>query len=94
MLRDVTSAVYKGDYTIELTFDDGARGNVDFSEYTQRGGVFERLKDVDAFREFTVNTELGTLTWNDEVDIAPETLYALATGKPLPPWMDTARSEA
>ena len=39
------------------------------------------------FRKFSVNEELGVLTWENEVDIAPETLYAEATGEPLPQWM-------
>jgi hypothetical protein len=50
-------------------------------------GVFKRFRDLTFFREFRVNEELGTLTWSDESDIAPETLYAAATGAPLPDWM-------
>jgi hypothetical protein len=34
-----------------------------------------------------VDPELGTLSWYGEVDIAPETLYAEATGRSLPDWM-------
>jgi hypothetical protein len=29
------------------------------------------------------------LTWGDQLDIAPETLYAAATGRDLPAWMET-----
>lgn len=87
MLHDVVSALYKGGYRIELVFDNGERGVVDFSPYLQRGGVFKRFHDVSFFREFRVDPELGTLTWADEIDVAPETLYAQATGAPLPDWM-------
>lgn len=87
MIRDVVSATYRGGHRIELTFDDGERGTVDFSPYLRRGGVFARFRDVNFFRSFRVNPELGTLTWAGEIDIAPETLYALATGSPLPHWM-------
>ena len=87
MLHDVVSASYKGGYRIELTFDNGEQGVVDFSPYLQRGGVFKRFRDVSFFREFQVDPELGTLTWADEIDVAPETLYAQATGSPLPDWM-------
>jgi len=86
MIHDVVSAVYRGGYKIEVTFDDGEKGVIDFSKYLRRGGVFERFKDMDFFRGFTINQELGILTWQDEIDIAPETLYADATGKPLPSW--------
>jgi hypothetical protein len=41
---------------------------------------------MDFFRAFTINQELRILTWQDEIDISPETLYADATGKPLPSW--------
>jgi hypothetical protein len=50
-------------------------------------GVFKRFRDLTFFREFRVDAELGTLTWGDEIDIAPETLYAAATGAPLRDWM-------
>ena len=88
MLHDVVSAVYRGDYLIEIEFDDGQRGIVDFSKYLERRGVFERFRDIEFFRNFVVNKELGILTWNNEIDIAPETLYAEATGTALPAWME------
>ena len=50
--------------------------------------MFERFKDLEFFRSFSVNKELGVLTWGGEIDIAPETLYAEATGTALPAWMN------
>jgi len=88
MIHDVVSAVYRGGHKIEVTFDDGKKGVIDFVKYLRRGGVFERFKDMDFFRSFTINQELGILTWGDEIDIAPETLYAEATGRPLPDWTE------
>ncbi len=32
-MQDVVSAVYKGDYRIEVTFEDGKKGTVDFTKY-------------------------------------------------------------
>ena len=93
MLRDLVSATYKGEYLIELAFEDGERGTVDFSSYADRGGVFERFKDIEYFRRFSVNAELGTLTWDGELDIAPESLYARATRQALPEWMRPATHE-
>ena len=87
MLHDVVSAVYHRGYRIELEFDDGQRGTVDFARYLERRGVFERFRDLEFFRSFSINEELGVLTWGDEIDIAPETLYAEATGTALPAWM-------
>ena len=87
MVHDVVSAQYRSGYRIEVVFDDGRRGIVDLSKYAERGGVFERFRDMEFFRDFKINEELGVLTWGEELDIAPETLYAEATGEPLPGWM-------
>jgi hypothetical protein len=92
MLKDVISANYKGKYKIEVTFEDGVTGVVDFSKYLSKGGVFEKFKDIEFFKNFKINEELGVLTWGDEVDIAPETLYAEAKNSPLPDWMDSKES--
>jgi len=94
MIHDVVKAEYKGDYRIELTFDDGRKGVVDFSRYLKKGGVFERFRDSNFFKDFKVDQELGTLTWEGEIDIAPETLYADATNTPLPDWMIPDESPA
>jgi hypothetical protein len=91
MIHDVVSASYKGEYRIEVTFDDDKRGVVDFSKYLHKGGVFERFNDIGFFKNFKINKELGVLTWQDEIDIAPETLYAEATGTSLPSWMQKKR---
>jgi hypothetical protein len=87
MIHDVVSAEHRGGYRIELAFDNGRRGVIDFSKFLYRGGVFERFRDMEFFRSFKINEELGVLTWGDDVDIAPETLYSEATGEPLPEWM-------
>ena len=88
MIHDVISAVYQGGYRIEVTFDDGKKGVVDFEKYLRCGGVFERFRDIEFFRTFAVNQELGILTWQDKIDIAPETLYMEATGAPFPDWAE------
>jgi hypothetical protein len=87
MIHDVVVAEYKGEFKIEVEFDDGRRGIVDFSGYAKRGGVFTRFRNKAFFRNFHINKELGVLAWGDDVDIAPEVLYAEATGEPLPKWM-------
>ncbi|MDE2707132.1 MAG: DUF2442 domain-containing protein [Gemmatimonadota bacterium] len=49
MLHDVVSAIYQGDYLIELEFDNGQRGTVDFAKYLERRGVFEQFRDLEFF---------------------------------------------
>lgn len=89
MYKDVVSAIYYEDYKIKLTFEDGKGGIVDFHKYLQKGGVFKKFSDLEYFKKFKIDDELGVLTWNGEIDIAPETIYNEATNIPLPNWMAT-----
>jgi hypothetical protein len=94
MIPDVVRAVHKGGYLIEVHFEDGSSGTVDFSGYPSRGGVFSRFSDLEYFRSFEINPELGVLSWCGEADIAPETLFALATGASPAPWSESIVSKA
>lgn len=94
MYKELVAAEYVGGYQISLKFEDGAEGTVDFSGYLSKGGVFEKFKDLDFFQKFKINQDFGVLTWADEIDIAPETLYAVATGTTLPGWMRPAEPAA
>lgn len=87
MYIDIVSARYLSDYRIEVSFENGKSGVVDFTKFISKGGVFSRLSDLDVFKRFHVNEELGVITWDDEIDVAPEILYSQATGEPLPHWM-------
>ena len=71
-----------------MEFDDSKKGIMDFSRFLTRGGVFERFRDINYFCQFEINKELGVLVWPNEVDIAPEVLYAEATRSRLPDWME------
>ncbi len=87
MLLDVVSAKYCGDYKIKITFEDGKSGIVDFLPYLKKGGIFEKFKNIDFFKSFSIDNEVGVLTWKNEIDIAPETLYSAATNSSLPSWV-------
>jgi hypothetical protein len=89
MYYDLVSANYIDGYQIELTFEDGKSGIVDFQKYIEKGGIFSRLKDLELFRNFQINKDFRIISWNAEIDIAPETLYSDATGAPLPNWMES-----
>lgn len=87
-MQDVVSANYCEGYKIELRFEDGNGGIVDFSNFLCRGGVFKKFEDINFFKDFRINKDLGVITWNDEIDIAPESLYSYATDSALPAWME------
>lgn len=81
MILDAVSARHVREYEIELEFEDGAKGVVDFSQYRNRGGVFSKFNDMEYFKNFTIDKKLGVISWEDGVDIAPETLSSKASGK-------------
>lgn len=83
MILDVISARHLRGYELELEFENGAKGIVDFSQYRSRGGVFCKFNDMEYFKNFRIDKELGVISWENGVDIAPETLYSKAVGKAI-----------
>jgi hypothetical protein len=60
--------------TRELDFEERVVGS---------GGVFAPLEDMVFFRQVKVDPEAGTIVWPNEVDLCPDVLYSLVTGKPI-----------
>jgi hypothetical protein len=65
-------------YAVHVRFEDGTVAEVDLSYLLEYGAVFEPLCDVSFFAQLRVDDETATIAWPNEVDIAPETLYAHA----------------
>ena len=74
MNYDVIEARYVRDYIIWLKFRDGTSGEIDL-ESELWGEVFEPLKDIAFFRQFSVHPEFETLVWPNGADFAPEFLH-------------------
>jgi Protein of unknown function (DUF2442) len=72
---NVVSAKHLDGYRLAVTFADGTSGVVDLARHIRAGGVFARLSEVNAFRQFTINPDFGTICCGDDLDTAPETLY-------------------
>jgi len=78
VIPTVIRATYRGDYRIELVFQDGVQAIVDFAQWLD-GPVFEPLRDREYFKRFFIDG--GTVAWPNGADIAPETLYEEAAAE-------------
>lgn len=60
------------EYKLLLTFENGEVKIFDMKPYLDKG-IFRKLKDISLFKSARVNFD--TVEWENEADIAPETLY-------------------
>lgn len=73
MIR-VTRVEHAGNHSLRLTFSDGSDGVADLSRHLT--GTLEPLHNISLFSR--AHLKRGVVTWNDDLDIATEFLYALA----------------
>ncbi len=72
-------------YRLELTFKNGEKAELDFTDrIVGRGGIFAPLEEMGFFKRVTVDPEIGTLVWPNGVDFCPDVLYSKAMGKSIP----------
>lgn len=83
MLLDVIKVEHKRDFILEITFEDGVNGAVDFSDFLKFEGIFQTLKNVDEFSKAFVNLETGTICWPNGADYSSDVLYSKITKQPI-----------
>ncbi|MBX9735238.1 MAG: DUF2442 domain-containing protein [Chitinophagaceae bacterium] len=74
----VLGVKYKGDYMIQVSFQDGIEGVIDLSDLVDKG-IFIELKDTQKFS--TVYTTGYSIAWSEELEIDAANIYAEITGK-------------
>ncbi|MCG8618519.1 MAG: DUF2442 domain-containing protein [Desulfobacterales bacterium] len=74
MTPRITDAKYIDGYKLFIRFADGSEGEIDF-EPELTGDVFEPLKELSYFKQFSVNRDIHTIVWPNGADFAPEFLY-------------------
>jgi hypothetical protein len=73
----VVNAKIIEEYKIEIKFNDGADGIIDFQPIiaNDKREIIKELLDKDKFQ--TVQVAYDTLVWENGVDFAPEYLYEI-----------------
>jgi Protein of unknown function (DUF2442) len=77
MACDIKHAEYAGGHRIRFTLIDGGVGTIDL-EKELWGEMFEPLKELEVFRQFSIHPEFHTVCWPNGADLAPEYLYEAA----------------
>lgn len=80
----IKSAQYLYDYNIAIVFNTNEVYQVDFKDFIFNTDWAIALQNINQFKQFYLD-EWPTLAWQCGIDIAPETIYKLATGK-SPQW--------
>jgi hypothetical protein len=73
-LHRIVEVEVVGEHRLRLAFDDGVAGELDASNWDW-SGVFEPLRDPAYFARVDLDPELGSISWPNGADIAPETLH-------------------
>ena len=73
-IHDIVDVEVKGDYSLRVTFDDGAVRYLSL-EGQLDGPVFAPLRDPELFAQVQVDRESGTVTWPTGADLDPIVVY-------------------
>jgi hypothetical protein len=73
-LVHITDVEVIGEHELRLTFEDGLVGDVALGDDEWRG-VLAPLRDPEFFARVEVDSQLGTVVWPGNLDLAPEPLY-------------------
>lgn len=73
------------DYHLRIEFSDGIKGEVDLS-YLVGKGVFKILNDKNIFNNVTIHPETNAISWNNDAELCPDSLYLKIIGKSFEQW--------
>ncbi len=71
---EIKEVWYLTGYQIRILFSDNTIKHVDLEKELD-GEIFEPLKDLQYFRQFTIR--FNTIEWPNGADFAPEYLYSI-----------------
>ena len=76
-MHKITNVTVLQEYKVKLEYSDGTQGTIDLS-YLIGKGVFSLWNDYETFRNIKLGSS-GELTWSDQVDLCPDSLYLKIT---------------
>lgn len=79
MIPLLKSATALPGYRLEVTFEDGVHGVIDLA-YLVGNGVFKDWEVEAHFRNFSIDKD-HKLSWNEEIEIDPDSFYLDLIGK-------------
>lgn len=71
-MREIIEVKPLKDYQLLLTFDNQEKKIKDMKPYLRKG-VFKKIKDKTVFEK--VKISCGTICWEGDIDLCPDTLY-------------------
>lgn len=74
MWKDPINIQVTSKNTLEVLFEDGLKGQIIFYPSRFRG-VFKSLEDENEFKRVFIDREIGTVTWENGLDLAPDVMY-------------------
>ena len=74
MWKDPINVQVTAKNTLEVLFEDGVKGQIIFYPSRFRG-VFKSLEDENQFKRVFIDREIGTVTWENGLDLAPDVMY-------------------
>jgi hypothetical protein len=78
MYWDIVEVTPKPDHCLFVRFKDGLEGLVRLRE-EQLTGVLAALQDQQFFEQVFIDQ--GAVAWPDDIDLAPDAMYAEVSGK-------------
>ena len=76
MIIHITKLKVVGEYSLDLTFDNGVHKRVNL-RHELYGPIFEPLRDPAYFAKVYLDPNSRTVTWPNSADFAPDFLYQL-----------------
>ena len=76
-MHKIINVIVLENYKVKLEYADGRQGVADLSDLVGKG-VFVLWNDYNAFRNVKIGSS-GELSWSNQVDLCPDSLYLKIT---------------